>query len=76
MPTIDYKNKILKGFEQIFESSWGYAPIDNHRENTIKRKKGLLYFLKCPNIPIENNQCESDIKEKVIKRKVIISHKS
>ncbi|MBF0301182.1 MAG: transposase, partial [Oligoflexia bacterium] len=43
---------------------------------SFKRKKGLLYFLKCPNIPIENNQCESDIKEKVIKRKVIISHKS
>lgn len=50
--------------------------INHCRTNTLNRKKNLLIFLDHPSIAIHNNQAESYIREKVVRRKISGGHKS
>ncbi|MDO9184347.1 MAG: transposase [Bacteriovorax sp.] len=50
--------------------------INHCRANTIARKEKLLTFLDHPAIAIHNNQAESYIREKVIRRKISGGHKN
>jgi hypothetical protein len=50
--------------------------INHCRSNTLSRREGLLRFLDHPLIPIHNNQAESDVREKVIRRKISGGHKN
>jgi hypothetical protein len=75
-PTKEMRVKIESDFKAIFERKWISFMINHCRENTLSRKKSLLTFLDHPTIPIHNNQAESYIREKVIRRKISGGHKS
>lgn len=63
-------------FDQITQQTTGYAEVDKQLKLSKKKKEKLLYFLDHPYIPIQNNQCEQDLRETVIIRKISGSTKS
>lgn len=75
-PTIDIRKKIESDFDLIFNKEYHSFMINHRRRNTLARREGLLRFLDHPLIPIHNNQAESDIREKVIRRKISGGHKN
>ena len=75
-PSKELRDKIKTDFGLIFEKEWHSFMINHCRANTLSRKEGLLRFLDHPLIPIHNNQAESYIREKVIRRKISGGHKN
>lgn len=65
-----------KNFSELFEVKWDNYHIDSLQKKTVNRKSGLLKFLDNPNLEINNNSCEFDIREKVVKLKISYGHKS
>jgi len=76
LPSKELREKIKTDFGLIFEKEWHSFMINHCRANTLSRKEGLLRFLDYPLIPIHNNQAESYIREKVIRRKISGGHKN
>jgi hypothetical protein len=76
LPSQEMRIKIEADFNAIFEKDWHSFMINHCRANTLSRKEGLLRFLDHPLIPIHNNQAESYIREKVIRRKISGGHKN
>ena len=62
--------------KSIFEREWNSLMINHCSKNTLKRKKNLLTFLDQYDIPIHNNQFESYIREKVVRKNISGDHKS
>lgn len=75
-PNEELKSKIEQDFKILFEKEYISFMINHCRANTLSRKKNLLMFLTYPTIAIHNNQAESYIREKVIRRKISGGHKS
>jgi Transposase IS66 family len=75
-PSIELRQKIELDFKALFEKKWNSFMINHCRDNTLSRKENLLTFLDHPTIPIHNNQAESYIREKVIRRKISGGHKN
>lgn len=57
-------------FSAITTQVTGYADLDKQLRLSRKKKYKLLFFLDHPYIPIQNNQCEQDLREAVIIRKI------
>lgn len=78
----DYKNnpsgalriKIRSDFDRITTQKTGVKQLDAQLDRTRKKVDKLLLFLKYPQLPLHNNFCENDLRERVIKRK--ISHQN
>jgi hypothetical protein len=68
--TAQNKQAIEKLFDEITEQTTGYADLDKKLKLTKKKREKLLYFLDRPYLPIQNNQCEQDLREYVIIRKI------
>jgi hypothetical protein len=68
--------KIESDFDSIFKKEYHSFMINHCRANTLSRREGLLRFLDHPLIPIHNNQVESYIREKVVRRKISGGHKN
>jgi hypothetical protein len=64
------RRQIEKRFEQITGQTTGYDLLDKQLKLTKKKRNRLLTFLDHPELPIHNNQCEQDIREFVIMRKI------
>ena len=75
-PTTDLRKKIESDFDLIFKKEYNSFMVNHCRANTLSRREGLLRFLDYPMIPIHNNQAESYIREKVIRRKISGGHKN
>lgn len=75
-PTTDLRKKIESDFDLIFKKEYNSFMVNHCRANTLSRREGLLRFLDHPQIPIHNNQAESYIREKVIRRKISGGHKN
>lgn len=67
---------IEKMFDQITMQTTGYADLDKQLKLSRKKREKLLFFLDHPYLPIQNNQCEQDVREAVIMRKISGSTKS
>ena len=70
-PTADAKVQLKQDFDQLF----GRCFLDHTSLNTVlnqfrARKAELLRILDCPQLPLHNNDGESDIREYVTRRKV------
>jgi len=63
-------------FDEITMQITGYADLDKQLRLTKKKREKLLFFLEHPYLPIQNNQCEQDVREAVIMRKISGSTKS
>src|SRR3990172_7643426 len=68
--TINKKQKIKNLFDQITNQNTGYDILDKQLSLTRKKKDRLLTFLNHPYLPIQNNQCEQDLRMFVIIRKI------
>lgn len=64
------KEEIEQLFDQITTQITGYADLDKKLRLTRKKREKLLYFLDHPYLPIQNNQCELDLREYVIIRNI------
>lgn len=69
-PTREKKHQIQNMFDHITQQTTGYDLLDKQLGLTRKKKGRLLTFLDYPNLPIHNNQCEQDLREFVIQRKI------
>ena len=64
------KQEIQALFDTITSQITGYELLDKQLRLTRKKKERLLLFLDHPELPIHNNQCEQDIRQFVIIRKI------
>lgn len=64
------RQEIQTMFDQITSQTTGYDLLDKQLTLTKKKKERLLFFLDHPELPIHNNQCEQDIRQFVIIRKI------
>lgn len=69
-PTQKMRQAIEVSFNQITSRETGYDLLDKQLKLTRKKKSRLLTFLDYPFLPIHNNQCEQDLREFVIQRKI------
>lgn len=75
-PTPDGRNKLELEFERIVAIRTLVKPLDQQLDRTKKLKEYLLLFLKYPFLPLDNNQIERDLREKVIKKKISFQNRS
>lgn len=61
---------IEKLFDRITMQITDYADLDKQLRLSRKKREKLLYFLNHPYLPIQNNQCEQDLREFVLIRKI------
>lgn len=73
-PTHAKRQELEQAFDQITRQITGYELLDKQLRLTRKKRTRLLLFLDYPDLPIHNNQCEQDLREFVIQRK--ISHET
>jgi transposase len=69
-PTKKKRAEIEAMFAKITTQKTGYDLLDKQLSLTGKKKDRLLLFLTYPFLPIQNNQCEQDLREFVIIRKI------
>lgn len=69
-PTEEKRQTIEVSFDQITSQVTGYDLLDKQLKLTRKKRSRLLTFLDYPFLPIHNNQCEQDLREFVIQRKI------
>jgi hypothetical protein len=73
-PGLKIRQEIEQLFDEITNQITGYDLLDKQLRLTRKKRERLLLFLDYPQLPIHNNQCEQDLREFVIQRK--ISHET
>ncbi len=71
-PSRGGKKRVLREFDRIFTMTTGYDDLDERIKSTFSEKDKLLVVLDHPEIPLDNNEAERDLREIVIKR--VISH--
>ena len=70
------KSQISLLFDQITSKTTGFDLLDHQLRLTQKKRTRLLLFLDHPGLPIHNNQCEQDLRQFVIMRKITGGTKS
>jgi hypothetical protein len=75
-PGPEKKAGLEKRFDEIFTTRTSYATLNQALANIHKKKSELLLVLERPEIPLHNNQSETDIREYVKKRKISGSTRS
>lgn len=75
-PSVEVKILLEKEFTTICNQDTGLRSVNEQLARTLKNKKKLLYILSNPLVEIHNNLVESDIREKVIKRKISLFNRS
>lgn len=69
-PTEEKKQEIKHTFAKITSQVTGYDLVDKQLRLTKKKQNRLLTFLDHSYLPIHNNQCEQDLRQFVIIRKI------
>ena len=75
-PNDDLRMRVESEFDRIVSIRTLVKPLDKQLDLTKKLKENLLLFLKFPHLPLENNQIERDLRERVIKRKISLQNRS
>ena len=69
-PTETAKARLSHAFDELFGRVTGYAELDRRIALTRANKAELLLVLDFPEVPLENNLAERDLREGVVKRKI------
>jgi hypothetical protein len=69
-PTKEKRQEIEKLFGQITSQATEYEDLNKQLRLTRRKRDRLLLFLDHPYLPIHNNQCEQDLRQFVIMRKI------
>lgn len=75
-PTPEEKTKLRRIFDSITKQKTGYEALDKQLALTKRKRDRLLLFLDYPFIPIQNNQCEQDLRDIVMIRNISRETKS
>ena len=75
-PAETKRHELEEQFDWITTQITGYDLLDKQLRLTRKKRERLLLFLDYPALPIHNNQCEQDLREFVIQRKISQETKS
>ena len=68
--------KIKYEFERICSMKTYIRLVDDQLARTKANKEKLLLFLTYPQLPLHNNMAETDVRERVIKRKISLQNRS
>jgi hypothetical protein len=69
-PSPEWAAELSARFERIFKRRTGYASLDHLLKRLLGRKDELLRGLQRPDIPLNTNASENDIRAFVTKRKI------
>jgi Transposase IS66 family len=69
-PSPEQANLLRSQFDRIFKRRTGYATLDHLLKRLLGRKEELLRVLERPEIPLNTNASENDIRAFVTKRKI------
>jgi Transposase IS66 family len=69
-PTAEQASLLRAQFDRIFKRRTGYATLDRLLKRLLRRKDELLRVLERPEIPLNTNASENDIRAFVTKRKI------
>ena len=70
-PSVEQAQLLCERFDRIFKrASTGYTMLDRLLRRLFRNKEGLLRVLERPEIPINTNTSENDIRAFVTKRKI------
>jgi len=69
-PSPERAAELSARFDRIFKRRTGYATLDNLLKRQLANKQELLRVLERPEIPLNTNASENDIRVCVTKRKV------
>ncbi len=69
-PSEKFKEELSAEFDDLLSTVTGYDDLDHRIALTCKKKSYLLLVLDYPEIPLDNNLSERDLREIVIKRKI------
>ena len=69
-PTAAEKQTLAQAFDELFGRTTGYAALDHRIALTRAKKIELLVVLDFPDVPLDNNLAERDLREGVVKRKI------
>ena len=75
-PTSILRVKIRAEFDRITKIKTRIKKLDRQLQLTRENEDKLLLFLKYPQLPLDNNLCERDLRERVIKRKISLQNRS
>lgn len=75
-PTPEHKQELAIRFDELFSTKTCFATLNQALMRLSKNKEELLLVLERPEIPLQNNLSESDIREYVTKRKISGSTRS
>ena len=75
-PSAILRVEIRTRFDEITSENTGVKQLDAQLQRTKKKIDKLLLFLKYPQLPLHNNLCENDLRERVIKRKISLQNRS
>jgi hypothetical protein len=75
-PSLKMKKKLYQEFDTLFSHDTPYAPLKKIMKDTQMKKDALLLVLEFPEVPLHNNSCELDVREKVIQRKIRNCHRA
>jgi len=69
-PSVEQASLLRAQFDRIFKRRTGYATLDRLLKRLLGRKDELLRVLERPEIPLNTNASENDIRAFVTKRKI------
>ena len=69
-PNEDFKERVNKKFNAIFQQTTSSATLNHQLEKTYKKKQELLRVLDRPETPLHNNCSETDARAAKIKLKI------
>ena len=69
-PTEAEKQVLSEAFDELFSCTTDYDALDHRIALTRAKKKELLVVLDFPDVPLDNNLAERDLREGVVKRKI------
>ncbi len=69
-PSAEQASLLRAQFDRIFRRRTGYATLDRLLKRLLGRKDKLLRVLERPEIPLNTNASENDIRAFVTKRKI------
>jgi hypothetical protein len=72
-PSPEKAGELRKGFDLIFDKKTCFTSLNLALKRLYNNKTELLVVLDRPEVPIHNNQSESDIREKVTRRKISVT---
>jgi hypothetical protein len=75
-PSKEKRKGIRDLFDNICDERTGLPDIDKQLDLTRNNKRKLLLFLRYPQLPLHSNMVETDLRERVIKRKISLQNRS